>query len=198
MARHCSGTSARRRREDAHDHEVPPVAGQQQGLPALPGHRPPGWRRGASSCCAAMTIVARTGLASGTWASTSAPSPGGTRLRAWPGASLRLGSVSAGRFWSAAIVKAEYAMLPTKLLIDLLQVEYQQMVPLVLDVPAKEVHPRPPQRRIGPGGQLRPGPARRSRRAVPCGGGRAAAHGAADHRRLRSRRGGQRAGEKQD
>ena len=46
-------------------------------------------------------------------------------------------SVSAGRFWSAAMVKA-VAGAADEAPIDLLQVEYQQMVPLVLDVPAKK------------------------------------------------------------
>jgi polysaccharide biosynthesis protein PslH len=47
------------------------------------------------------------------------------------------GSVSAGRFWSAAMVKA-IRRAADEGPIDLLQVEYQQMVPLVLDVPAKK------------------------------------------------------------
>ena len=46
-------------------------------------------------------------------------------------------SVSAGRFWSAAMVKA-VGGAADEAPIDLLQVEYQQMVPLVLDVPAKK------------------------------------------------------------
>src|ERR1700677_765152 len=46
-------------------------------------------------------------------------------------------SVSAGRFWSAAMVKAVRSAAD-EAPIDLLQVEYQQMVPLVLDVPAKK------------------------------------------------------------
>ncbi len=46
-------------------------------------------------------------------------------------------SVSAGRFWSAAMVKAVRGVADEGP-IDLLQVEYQQMVPLVLDVPAKK------------------------------------------------------------
>ena len=46
-------------------------------------------------------------------------------------------SVSAGRFWSAAMVKAVHGAADEKP-IDLLQVEYQQMVPSVLDVPAKK------------------------------------------------------------
>jgi polysaccharide biosynthesis protein PslH len=45
-------------------------------------------------------------------------------------------SVSAGRFWSAAMVKAVRTAADEKT-IDLLQVEYQQMVPCVLDLPAK-------------------------------------------------------------
>lgn len=45
-------------------------------------------------------------------------------------------SVSAGRFWSAAMVKAVRGAADEKE-IDLLQVEYQQMVPLVRKVPAK-------------------------------------------------------------
>jgi polysaccharide biosynthesis protein PslH len=45
-------------------------------------------------------------------------------------------SVSAGRFWSAAMVKAVRGAADEKG-IDLLQVEYQQMVPFVLDLPAK-------------------------------------------------------------
>ena len=69
-------------------------------------------------------------------------------------------SVSAGRFWSAAMVKTLRQAADEKG-IDLLQVEYQQMVPLVLGLPAKHVDPRSPQRRVGPRGQLRarpPGP----------------------------------------
>jgi polysaccharide biosynthesis protein PslH len=46
-------------------------------------------------------------------------------------------SVSAGRFWSAEMVKAVHGAADESA-IDLLQVEYQQMVPLVLDVPAKK------------------------------------------------------------
>jgi len=46
-------------------------------------------------------------------------------------------SVSAGRFWSAAMVKAVRDAADESP-VDLLQVEYQQMVPLVLDVPAKK------------------------------------------------------------
>jgi glycosyltransferase involved in cell wall biosynthesis len=46
-------------------------------------------------------------------------------------------SVSAGRFWSDAMVKAVHGAADEKG-IDLLQVEYQQMVPLVLDIPAKQ------------------------------------------------------------
>jgi glycosyltransferase involved in cell wall biosynthesis len=45
-------------------------------------------------------------------------------------------SVSAGRFWSAAMIKAVRGAADESP-IDLLQVEYQQMVPLVLDIPAK-------------------------------------------------------------
>jgi polysaccharide biosynthesis protein PslH len=45
-------------------------------------------------------------------------------------------SVSAGRFWSVPMVKAVRSAAEEKG-IDLLQVEYQQMVPLVLDLPAK-------------------------------------------------------------
>ena len=45
-------------------------------------------------------------------------------------------SVSAGRFWSAAMVKA-IRKAADECSIDLLQVEYQQMVPLVPDIPAK-------------------------------------------------------------
>lgn len=46
-------------------------------------------------------------------------------------------SVSAGRFWSAAMVKA-VRRAADEGGIDLLQVEYQQMVPPVRDVPAKK------------------------------------------------------------
>jgi glycosyltransferase involved in cell wall biosynthesis len=46
-------------------------------------------------------------------------------------------SVSAGRFWSAEMVKTVRGAADEKPL-DLLQVEYQQMVPLVLNVPAKQ------------------------------------------------------------
>jgi glycosyltransferase involved in cell wall biosynthesis len=46
-------------------------------------------------------------------------------------------SVSAGRFWSAAMVKAVRGAADEKP-IDLLQVEYQQMVPFVRDIPAKQ------------------------------------------------------------
>jgi polysaccharide biosynthesis protein PslH len=46
-------------------------------------------------------------------------------------------SVSAGRFWSADMVKAVRGAADEKP-IDLLQVEYQQMVPLVFEVPAKQ------------------------------------------------------------
>jgi polysaccharide biosynthesis protein PslH len=46
-------------------------------------------------------------------------------------------SVSAGRFWSAEMVKTVRGAADEKP-IDLLQVEYQQMVPLVIDVPAKQ------------------------------------------------------------
>ncbi len=45
-------------------------------------------------------------------------------------------SVSAGRFWSAAMVKTVRSAADEKV-VDLLQVEYQQMVPCVLDLPAK-------------------------------------------------------------
>ena len=45
-------------------------------------------------------------------------------------------SVSAGRFWSASMVKA-VRKAADECSIDLLQVEYQQMVPLVPDIPAK-------------------------------------------------------------
>ena len=45
-------------------------------------------------------------------------------------------SVSAGRFWSAAMVKTIHRAADERT-IDLLQVEYQQMVPLVLDLPSK-------------------------------------------------------------
>ena len=48
----------------------------------------------------------------------------------------RAQSVSAGRFWSPAMVKAVHGAADEKG-IDLLQVEYQQMVPLVRNVPAK-------------------------------------------------------------
>jgi len=46
-------------------------------------------------------------------------------------------SVSAGRFWSPAMVKAVRGAADESA-IDLLQVEYQQMVPLVQNVPAKK------------------------------------------------------------
>jgi polysaccharide biosynthesis protein PslH len=46
-------------------------------------------------------------------------------------------SVSAGRFWSPAMVKAIRGVADESS-IDLLQVEYQQMVPLVQNVPAKK------------------------------------------------------------
>jgi glycosyltransferase involved in cell wall biosynthesis len=46
-------------------------------------------------------------------------------------------SVSAGRFWSTDMVKAVRRAADEKS-IDLLQVEYQQMVPLVSEVPAKQ------------------------------------------------------------
>jgi glycosyltransferase involved in cell wall biosynthesis len=46
-------------------------------------------------------------------------------------------SVSAGRFWSSAMVKAVRGAADESA-IDLLQVEYQQMVPLVQNVPAKK------------------------------------------------------------
>lgn len=46
-------------------------------------------------------------------------------------------SVTAGRFWSPALVKAVRGAADEKG-IDLLQVEYQQMVPLVLDLSAKK------------------------------------------------------------
>jgi polysaccharide biosynthesis protein PslH len=46
-------------------------------------------------------------------------------------------SVSAGRFWSAAMVKAVRGAADESA-IDLLQVEYQQMVPLVQNLPAKK------------------------------------------------------------
>jgi polysaccharide biosynthesis protein PslH len=46
-------------------------------------------------------------------------------------------SLSAGRFWSADMVKTVRGAADEKP-VDLLQVEYQQMVPLVLDVPAKQ------------------------------------------------------------
>jgi glycosyltransferase involved in cell wall biosynthesis len=46
-------------------------------------------------------------------------------------------SVSAGRFWSAAMVKAVRGAADESA-IDLLQVEYQQMVPLVQSLPAKK------------------------------------------------------------
>jgi polysaccharide biosynthesis protein PslH len=45
-------------------------------------------------------------------------------------------SISAGRFWSAAMIKTVRTAADEKR-VDLLQVEYQQMVPLVLDLPAK-------------------------------------------------------------
>jgi glycosyltransferase involved in cell wall biosynthesis len=45
-------------------------------------------------------------------------------------------SISAGRFWSAAMVKTIHRAADERT-IDLLQVEYQQMVPLVLDLPSK-------------------------------------------------------------
>ena len=45
-------------------------------------------------------------------------------------------SVSAGRFWTAAMVKAVRRAADERE-VDLLQVEYQQMVPFVLDIPAK-------------------------------------------------------------
>jgi polysaccharide biosynthesis protein PslH len=50
---------------------------------------------------------------------------------------LKARSLSAGRFWSADMVKSVRGAADEKP-IDLLQVEYQQMVPLVLDVPAKQ------------------------------------------------------------
>jgi glycosyltransferase involved in cell wall biosynthesis len=50
---------------------------------------------------------------------------------------LKAHSLSAGRFWSADMVKTVRGAADEKP-IDLLQVEYQQMVPLVLDVPAKQ------------------------------------------------------------
>jgi glycosyltransferase involved in cell wall biosynthesis len=50
---------------------------------------------------------------------------------------LKARSLSAGRFWSADMVKTVRGAADEKP-IDLLQVEYQQMVPLVLDVPAKQ------------------------------------------------------------
>jgi polysaccharide biosynthesis protein PslH len=50
---------------------------------------------------------------------------------------LEARSVSAGRFWSAEMVKAVRGAADEKP-IDLLQVEYQQMVPLVRNVPAKQ------------------------------------------------------------
>ena len=46
-------------------------------------------------------------------------------------------SVSAGRFWSPAMVKAVRGAADESA-IDLLQVEYQQMVPLVQNIPAKK------------------------------------------------------------
>ncbi len=45
-------------------------------------------------------------------------------------------SVSAGRFWSSAMVET-VCSAADEMAIDLLQVEYQQMVPFVLDLPAK-------------------------------------------------------------
>ena len=45
-------------------------------------------------------------------------------------------SVSAGRFWSTAMVET-VREAADEMAIDLLQVEYQQMVPLVLDLPAR-------------------------------------------------------------
>ncbi len=45
-------------------------------------------------------------------------------------------SVSAGRFWSTAMVETVRSAADA-MAIDLLQVEYQQMVPFVLDLPAK-------------------------------------------------------------
>jgi glycosyltransferase involved in cell wall biosynthesis len=45
-------------------------------------------------------------------------------------------SVSAGRFWSGAMVEAVRSAADEKA-IDLLQVEYQQLVPMTIDLPAK-------------------------------------------------------------
>ena len=54
---------------------------------------------------------------------------------AWGAVAAR--SVSAGRFWSSAMVKAVRGAADESA-IDLLQVEYQQMVPLVQNIPAKK------------------------------------------------------------
>ena len=193
MTRHRSATPARRHGEDADDHEVPPVAGQQRGFPASPGHRPPAGGRGRSSCCAAMTTVAPTGPVSVNWASTSAPCPGGSHRRARPEASSRLGASQRGGSGAhdgqggpRCCRRRSYRPVAGRISAN--------GAPRAR-CPGQEVDPRSPQRRIGPGGQLRPWPTWRSRRALARGGGRATAHGAPDDRRLRSRRRGQRAGE---
>ena len=71
---------------------------------------------------------------------------------------VRTRSISAGRFWSAALA-AEVRRAAAEGPLDLLQVEYMQMAPFADGVAATTPRARPPQRRIGPGRRATPGPA---------------------------------------
>ena len=102
-------------------------------------------------------------------------------------------SVSAGRFWSSPMVKTIRGVADEKE-IDLLQVEYQQSVPLVRNIAAKrsilDLH-NVESALVASYARARGRP----RRGAPSSrGGRAAPHGASDDRPVRSRGRGQRPG----
>ena len=78
----------------------------------------------------------------------------------------RTQSVSAGRFWSAAMLET-VRRAAAESSVDLLQVEYQQLVPFVARPAGQGLGAGPPQRRVGSRRQLRRRPARGPRRPAP-------------------------------
>ena len=135
--RRCRRAEGGAHREDAHGDEVPPVAGQQRGKPALPGHRPPAGGSWAISCCAATTTAARTGPVSVTWALTSAPSLAADTAGRGPGGRWRHGASRRGGS-GAPRWSRPFAVLPTKVLSTCCRSNISRWCPSCSNVPAKK------------------------------------------------------------
>ena len=135
----CAGVSGVRQEcpdEDAHGDQVSSVAprttGDASGRWRLPAASP----GSAISCCARTTTAAWTGRVCATWGLTCRAVPRARHPAGVARGVVANASVSAGRFWSTAMIETVREAAGETAL-DLLQVEYQQMVPWVRDLPAR-------------------------------------------------------------